>query len=155
MSIHRCIGTDKCVYVCAKVVQSCPALCDPMECSPPGSSVHGILLARILEWVTLLSSRGTSWPRDWTLVFCGSFLAGRFFRSPQVSAHTCISLLCQLRGLRRDDTLLAASMLSSQILVSNFILQLKRTRLLGETAGSRTQAENTPDEPRASYCVRK
>ena len=68
--------------------------------------------------------------------------------------HMC-ALLCQLRGLRRDDTPLAASILSSQILVSNFILQLKRTRLLGETAGSRTQAENTPDEPRASYCVRK
>ena len=69
--------------------------------------------------------------------------------------HTRVSLLCQLRGPRRDDTPLAASILSSQILVSNFILQFKGTRLLGEMAGSRTQAENTPDEPRASYCVRK
>ena len=44
--------------------QSCPALCDPVDCSPPGSSVHGILQARILEWVALPSSRGSSQPRD-------------------------------------------------------------------------------------------
>ena len=46
------------------VAQSCPTLCDPMDCSPPGSSVHGILQARILEWITMPSSRGSSWPRD-------------------------------------------------------------------------------------------
>jgi len=39
------------VYLCAKLLQSCPILCDPMDCSPLGSSVHGILQARILEWV--------------------------------------------------------------------------------------------------------
>ena len=50
----------------AKFLQSCPTLEDPMDCSPPGSSVHGILQARILEWVAMLSSRGSSWPRDWT-----------------------------------------------------------------------------------------
>ena len=42
---------------CAKSL-SCPTLCDPLDCSPPGSSVHGILQARILEWVAMLSSRG-------------------------------------------------------------------------------------------------
>ena len=42
------------------VTQSCPTLCDPMDCSPPGSSVHGILQARILEWVFMSSSRGSS-----------------------------------------------------------------------------------------------
>ena len=47
------------------VVQSCPILCDPMDCSPPGSSVHGISQARILEWVTIPFSRGSSKPRDW------------------------------------------------------------------------------------------
>ena len=41
-------------YVCAKLPQLCPILCDPMDCSPPGSSVHGILQARILKWVALL-----------------------------------------------------------------------------------------------------
>ena len=47
-----------------KVTQSCLTLCDPMDCSPPGSSVHGILQARILEWVAMPSSRGSSWLRD-------------------------------------------------------------------------------------------
>ena len=54
--------------LCAKAVQSCLTLCDPMDHSPPGSSVHGILQARILEWVALPSSRGSSWPRDWNCV---------------------------------------------------------------------------------------
>ena len=44
----------------AKLLQSCPTLCDPMDYSPPGSSVHGILQARILEWVAMSSSRGSS-----------------------------------------------------------------------------------------------
>ena len=48
------------------VAQSCPALCNPMDCSPPGSSVHGILQARRLEWVAMPFSRGSSLPRDRT-----------------------------------------------------------------------------------------
>ena len=47
-----------------KVAQSCPTLCNPMDCCPPGSSVHGILQARILEWVAFPFSRGSSKPRD-------------------------------------------------------------------------------------------
>ena len=43
-----------------KIAQSCPTLCDPLDCSPPGSSVHGILQARILEWVAISFSRGSS-----------------------------------------------------------------------------------------------
>jgi len=50
------------------VAQSCPTLCDPMDCSQPGSSVPGILQARILEWVAMLSSRGSSQHRDRTQV---------------------------------------------------------------------------------------
>ena len=50
--------------MCAKSLLSCPTLCDPMDCSLPGSSVHGILQARILEWDTVPSSRGSSGPRD-------------------------------------------------------------------------------------------
>ena len=51
----------------------CPTLCDPMDSSPPGSSVHGIFQARILEWVAMSSSRGSSRPRDGThvSVSCG------------------------------------------------------------------------------------
>ena len=48
----------------SEVAQSCLTLCDPMDCSPPGSSVHGILQARILEWVAISFSRGSSQPRD-------------------------------------------------------------------------------------------
>ena len=50
-----------------------------MDCSPPDSSVHGILQARILEWVTMPSSRGFSWPSDWTCVSYLSYIAGRVF----------------------------------------------------------------------------
>ena len=48
----------------AKLLQSCQTLCDAMDCSLPGSSVHGILQARILEWVAMSSSMGSSGPRD-------------------------------------------------------------------------------------------
>ena len=51
-----------------KSLQSCPTLCNPMDCSPPGSSVYGILQARILEWVAISFSRGSFWPRDRTHV---------------------------------------------------------------------------------------
>ena len=96
--------TDACTYVCAHiyvfmytcyylytytpiyigiymkvkvlVAQSCPTLCDPMDCSLPGFAVHGILQARILEWVAILFSRWSSRPRDRTWVSC---IAGRFF----------------------------------------------------------------------------
>ena len=47
-----------------------PTLRDPIDCSLPGSSAHRILQARILEWVAMPSSRGSSWPRDWTHVSC-------------------------------------------------------------------------------------
>ena len=56
-----------CAVLCL-VAQSCPTLCKPMDSSPPGSSVHGILQARILEWVALPSSRRSSQPRFWTQV---------------------------------------------------------------------------------------
>ena len=53
----------------SEVAQSCPTLCDPVDCSLPGSSVHGILQARILEWVAISFSRGSSRPRN-TQVSC-------------------------------------------------------------------------------------
>ena len=60
------------ICICAQSLQSCPTPTDPMYYSPPGSSVHGILQARILEWVAMPSSRGSSLPRDWTHVSCMS-----------------------------------------------------------------------------------
>ena len=64
------------VCVCAKSLQSCPTLCDLMYCKLPGSSVHGIFQARILEWVAMPFSRGSSYSRDRTWV---SWTVGRFF----------------------------------------------------------------------------
>jgi len=63
-------------WALVKVAQSCPTLCDPIDCSPPDSSVHGILQARILEWVAISFSRVSSRPGDRTLVSC---TAGRRF----------------------------------------------------------------------------
>ena len=85
----------------SEVVQSCPILCDPMECSLPGSSIHGIFQARVLEWVVISFSRGSSRPSDWTWVSC---IVGRCFTiwatrevslSPGVCSNSCpLSLWC-------------------------------------------------------------
>ena len=72
------------------VTQSYPTLCDPMDCSPPGSSLHGILQARILEWVAMPSSRGSSQPRDQIQVSC---IAGRFF-TIWTSREALLSVCC-------------------------------------------------------------
>ena len=62
-------------------------LCDPVDCSPPGSSVHGLSLARILEWAAISSSTASFWPRDRTQA---SRIAGRFFTSwANREAHEC------------------------------------------------------------------
>ena len=59
-----------CIYACVhvKLLQSCLTLCNPMDCNLPGSSVHGILQARIQEWVATSFSRGSSQSKDWTRV---------------------------------------------------------------------------------------
>ena len=72
--IHGKLICTACMH--AQLPQSCPTLCNPKDYSPPGSSVHGILQARILEWVAMPSSRESSQPRDRTHVFCTS---GGFF----------------------------------------------------------------------------
>ena len=65
MCVHVCM---MCVCVLCLVTQSCMTFCDPIDYSPPGSSVHGILQATIPEWVAMPSSRGSSQPRDRTSV---------------------------------------------------------------------------------------
>ena len=60
----------------SEVAQLCPTLCDPMGCSLPCSSIHGIFQARVLEWAAFSFSRGSSWPRDRTWVSC---IVGRCF----------------------------------------------------------------------------
>ena len=54
----------------SEVAQSCPTLCNPVDCSLPGSSIHGISEARILEWIAISFSRGSFQPRDGTWVSC-------------------------------------------------------------------------------------
>ena len=60
-------GEEKRISVCA---QSFLTLRHPMNCDPPGSSIHGISQARLLEWVAISCSKGSSWPRDWTHISC-------------------------------------------------------------------------------------
>ena len=71
------------LYSCVLVAQSCPTLCDPIDCISPGSSVHGILQARVLEWVAIPFSRGSSRPRD---------------RIPALQADSLPSELCVSKG---------------------------------------------------------
>ena len=74
------VSAEGWVWWCKKLkvffTLSCPNLCNPTDCSPSGSSVHGILQARILEWIAIPFSRGSSWPMEWTQVSC---TVGRLF----------------------------------------------------------------------------
>ena len=66
-----------CLCVCAcSIARSCPTLCNPLDCSLSGFSVHGIFQASILQWVAISYSRGSSWPKAWTQVSC---IVSRFF----------------------------------------------------------------------------
>ena len=94
------------VLVCL-IAKSCWALCDPMDCTPPGFSVHGISQARIPDWVAISSSTGSSWPRDWTLVFC---IGRRILYSWATRERLC---MCYIRLL-----------ISSQFLPTLLSLQL-------------------------------
>ena len=85
---------------------------DPMDCSLPGSSVHGFLQARILKWVAMASSRGSSWPRDQTQVSCiaGRFLTGWATRKPSLPLYYT----------SRSGTLKVFLFLPSSVLVETF-----------------------------------
>ena len=72
----------------AQLLQSFPTLGNCMDCSLPGSSIHGIFLARILEWVAIPFSRGSSWPRHWTWVSC----VGRWILYHRATREACFLL---------------------------------------------------------------
>ena len=95
------------------VAQSCPTLCDPTDHSLPGSSVHGILQARVLEWVVMPSSRGSSLLRNETWV---SRIAGRFFTlstSPPPHYSLQLSFICRSEGDKFDQWLSSCALLMS------------------------------------------
>ena len=71
---QQCISGKS--WVCVLLIQLCLTVCEPMDCSPPGSSVHVILQARILEWTAIPLTKGSSQPTDGTQVSC---ISGRFF----------------------------------------------------------------------------
>ena len=75
------------------VTQSCPTLCYPMDSSPPGSAVHGILQARVLEWVAISFSRGSSRFRDQTRIFCIS-CTGRWVLYQCVTIQPFLEKVC-------------------------------------------------------------
>ena len=102
------ILTKGCVCLCVSVIQSCLTLCSPMDCSLPGSSVHGILQTRILEWVDIPSSRGSSQPRDRTWCSC---IAGRFFtvwvtREAQYKPYINVVWLARMRLGKKEQSFL-------------------------------------------------
>ena len=81
------------VLGCTKSLQSCPTLCNPIDSSLLGSSVHGILQGRILEWVALPSSKGSSWPRNGTQSLVSPALASQLFINSATWEATYVSII--------------------------------------------------------------
>ena len=110
-SVTKCTHTSSGSFICVKWVTQCLPLCDPLDCSPAGSSVHGISQARILEWIAISFSRGSSRPRNQTHVSCitgGSFMdwaireAQQELIWPQLEAECLHSVQLWWGGRGRD-----------------------------------------------------
>ena len=100
------------------VAQSCPTLCNPMDCSLPSSSAHGILQAKILEWVSISFSRGSSQHRDRTWVCC---MAGRFFTIwATKEAHTPLKAHFEILSLIKSSQTLWTPTSTSVLNVSPY-----------------------------------
>ena len=94
MRAYMCV----CIHVCVSV-QSCLTLCCSTDCSPPGSTVHGTSQTRILEWVAIFYSRGSSWPRDWTPVSCVYCTSRWIIYHCPTYIHGCVCVcVCVLMG---------------------------------------------------------
>ena len=145
---------------CAQSLQSCPTLWDAMDCSPPGSSVHGILQARILEWVAMLSSRGSFQHRDWTLVFCVSCIAAAAAAAAN-SLQSCLTLWdpmdCSLPGFSVHGILQARTLEWGAISFSNAwkwkvtVKSLSRVRLFATPWTAAHQAPPSMGFSRQQY----
>ena len=82
----------------SEVAQLCPTFSDPMACSPPGSSIRGISLARILEWAATSYSRWSFWPRDLTLVCCVSCIGRQIWKRHERTFNSTSSFWLQNWG---------------------------------------------------------
>ena len=112
--LHSCPEMDPTPFLgtsgqsSCSVAQSCPTLCDPIDCSPPGSSVHGIVLARILECFAIHFARGSSPPRDQTCLL--PWQAGSLLLPPpgksQASHQPPLPSVCPAHLLRMPWSLL-------------------------------------------------
>ena len=92
-----CVGVTLVIYHLV-----IPTLCDTRDRSPPGSSVRGILQVRIPEWVAVPFSRGSSWPSEWTRVFC---IAGRFFTTSATEVFSLsFKFVCSLSNKLNSDS---------------------------------------------------
>ena len=100
------------LYFFCSFALSYPTLCNPLDYSPRGSSVHGISQARILEWVAILFSRGSSQPRDLTCISCISYIAGGFFTAGRLLAPDKGSA----EGIQRNSYKLGYKQLIHQVL---------------------------------------
>ena len=107
------------------VAQLYLSIYNPMDCSPPGSSVHGILQVRILEWVAVPFSRGSSWPRDWTRI---SHIAARFLtiwatrEAPEIVEHLKINGAMTYGIFKNIQSLTVSSHLYCSLLGKVFII---------------------------------
>ena len=84
------------VYVCVPL-QLCWTLFNPIGCSLPGSCVHGILQARILEWAAMPASRGSSQPRDRTIISGSSCISGVFFTTESLGRPCGVYNICRIK----------------------------------------------------------
>ena len=84
---------------CAQSLQSCPTLCNPVDRSPPASSVYGIIQARILEWVAISFSRGLNRPSNWTYISYVSCIGSGFFTT---RASRCFDFILSATGSTKE-----------------------------------------------------
>ena len=101
IGIKRCPNVSDHSVVLVVQSLSCIQRCDPVDCGPPGSSVHGIFQARMLEWDAISFSGGFSWTRDW---YMSPVLAGRFFTTKPPGKLTHVSVcVCVCDSVMSDS----------------------------------------------------
>ena len=142
----------------AQSLQSCPTVCNHMDCSSPGSSVHVILQARILKCVATPSSKGSSSPRDWTQVSCiadGFFIVWATRKAFSVSLYICMLSHFFLLGPGAHKILLVSSKsLFPQpcVISGGSMVGLKVTSSTRAYSIPRSAAPRAPD-PVAGHCL--